>query len=220
MWGLMGLWPDPLQLLFCHLLLCQDLHICTSYWEQRGWVYASIYFHLGRSLKNSERSVVWVILDLFKIWNGGVVPEKQGNSFASAFLEKIYWGLPSDLPKEVWQWGRERSQPCRVFRASKTQELMRPGQWWPSNLVSRGHAAGISGTPGGRKCYSFFGFVGIFLFVCFGLVWVGVFFPPKKSFLIHAFINCMLFSLKIPYKTDGMFHTTGFIMYTLMLPEL
>lgn len=30
MWGLMGLWLDPLQLLFCHLLLCQDLHTCTS----------------------------------------------------------------------------------------------------------------------------------------------------------------------------------------------
>lgn len=54
--------------------------------------------------------------------------------------------------------------------------------------------------------------------LCLVLVWF--FFSPDKSFLIHAFINCMLFSLMIPYKIDGMFHTTRFIMDTVMLPEL
>lgn len=52
--------------------------------------------------------------------------------------------------------------------------------------------------------------------LCF-FVW---YFFPNQKFLIPTFINYMLFSLKIPYKIDGMFQTSRFIMDTLMLPEL
>lgn len=29
-WVWTGLWPDTLHLLFCHLLLCEGLHICST----------------------------------------------------------------------------------------------------------------------------------------------------------------------------------------------
>lgn len=64
-------------------------------WEQRGWLCASFYEHLGGSLKNSEKSVLWIIWNSLKIWNEGLVSKKQGNS--RVFLGKNYWGLPSGL---------------------------------------------------------------------------------------------------------------------------
>lgn len=122
-------------------------------------------------------SVLRVMLDLIKIWNGGAVPEKQGKSSARVFLQKIGWGLTSGLSQKLWQQGYERSQPCRP---SKTQELMRPEQWWSSNLVSRGPTTNTSGTLCGRKCWRLSVFFVFFKF----------FFPNQKISHPHNYKFC------------------------------
>jgi len=50
-------------------------------------------------------------------------------------------------------------------------------------------------------------------FVCVG------FFSKLKVFS-SPHLEIMLFSLKLPYKIDGMFHTNRFMVDTLKLPEL
>lgn len=46
-WGWTGLWPDTLHVLFCHLLLCQDVHICISESKEDDSIHVSTSILVG-----------------------------------------------------------------------------------------------------------------------------------------------------------------------------
>lgn len=116
-------------------------------WEQRGWLCLSLLTSWWVFKKFREVSAL-NNMELIKNmkWR---VSFKETRKLKGFLRKKIIEGYLQACPSKC------DSLVMKGANLSKTQKLMRPEQWWPSNWINRGCETDITGTPYGRTCYSF-----------------------------------------------------------------